>query len=137
MSRRSSEAIEGKRRSNGLAKFSGDWKGFVDLPLTDAQKEHISRLEGDDLPDFSAFLVSVLADGYKFSAVMDEKHHCCIATLTGKSAGCLNSGFSLSARGPDFLSALLVLHFKHVVICEEQVWSGHGSVNENQLSLWG
>lgn len=137
MSRRSSEKIEGKKRTNGLQKYSGEWLGFVDLELSNEQKSHLAALENGDLPDLAGFLAVVLEDGYKFSAVVDQVHHCTIVTLTGKSEECLNRGYSLSARGPDFERALLVLHFKHVVLCEEQIWAGHERTASDQLSLWG
>lgn len=137
MSRRSSESLVGKRRTNGLKDHSGAWEGFVDIALTSQQKEHLASLEQDDLPDVWLFLVSVVEEGYKVSLVNDEKHACCIATLTGRGSGCLNAGFSLSARGPDVFDALVVLHFKHVVLCDRQVWAGHADANTNQLSLWG
>lgn len=131
------ERTNGSRRKNGLQKYSGGWEGFIDLELSAEQKLKLASLEGDDLPDLAGFLSMVLDDGYKFSAVVDQKHHCTIATLTGKGEGCVNLGYSLSARGPDLQGALLVLHFKHVVMCEEQRWSGHESAASNQMSLWG
>lgn len=137
MSRRSSEARFGKPRKNGLAAHSGEWQGFVDLPLTDAEKDRLASAVEEDFPDVGEFLSECLADGYKFSAVTDEKHSCVIATLTGKSEGCENAGFSLSARGPDLERAVLVLYFKHVVVCERLRWAGHDEGRNNQLSLWG
>ena len=131
------ERTNGSRRKNGLQKYSGEWQGFVDLELSEEQKRHLATLEENDLPDLAGFLAMVLADGYKFSAVVDQKHHCTIVTLTGKAEGCVNLGYSLSARGPELWAALLVLHFKHVVLCEEQRWSGHEGASDSQMSLWG
>jgi hypothetical protein len=137
MSRRSSEARQGKARKNGLSEYTGSWVGFVDLPLTDTEKEHLQAFAPDDYPSFDAFLASVLEDGYKFSVVRDEKHACVIATLTGKGEGCVNAGYSLSARGPDFVGAVLVLWYKHVEICDGARWVGHEEARSSQLSLWG
>ena len=136
MSRRSSEARQGKERSNGLKNYSGSWVGFVDLVLTNEEKEHLSSMGFEDYPDMRVFLERVLEDGYKVSLVTDEKHSCVIMTLTGKGEGCVNAGYSLSARGPDLLGALLVLDFKHRVLCDEGRWSGHEEGRSVQKSLW-
>lgn len=133
----SNEQQRGSRRKNGLRDVSGEWKGFVDISLTGQEKEHLASLEQADYPDITAFLENVLSDGYKFSVTRDELHSCVIATLTGKGKGCPNAGYSLSARGPDLVGALLVLHHKHVVICEQLRWAEHGESSERQLSLWG
>jgi hypothetical protein len=137
VSRRSAEARIGSQRKNGIKEHTGSWQGFVDLPLLDADKERLAALSDEDYPNLATFLTEVLQDGYKFSAVTDEAHHCVIATLTGKSEGCVNAGFSLSARGPDLAGAILVLHYKHTVLCEGQRWAGHEDSRNTQLSLWG
>lgn len=137
MSRRSSESVAGKRRNNGLKDHSGGWQGFVDITLSDEQKQHLAALGEEDRVDCWAFVLRCIEDGYKFSVTIDEKHSCAIATITGKTGQAVNSGFSLSARGPNADAAVLVLYFKHVVLCEEQRWDGHQSEDTNQLSLWG
>lgn len=133
----SNERQRGSRRKNGLAKHSGSWEGFVDLPLSPGDKERLAGLGTEDYPVIADFLASVLDDGYKFSITRDEAHACCVATLTGKAEGCVNAGFSLSARGPDMAGAILVLYFKHVVLCEGQRWAGHEDASQQQMNLWG
>jgi hypothetical protein len=136
MSRRSSEARQGKKRENGLSNHSGSWLGFVDLPLMEEEKQSLAAMSLEDCPDLLAFLERAIADGYKVSLVGDEKHSCVIMTLTGRGEGCENAGYSLSARGPDLVGALLVLDYKHRVICEEGRWLGHEETRGSQLSLW-
>jgi len=137
VSRRSSEERPGIKRKNGLQKFSGTWEGFVDIPLSPDDKERLAALSATDYPDIWEFFESVLSQGYKFSITRDEAHNCDIATLTGKGEGCINKGYSLSARGPGLESAILALWYKHVTLCEEQRWEGHANANSSQLSLWG
>jgi hypothetical protein len=136
MSGRSSETLSKSSRRGKKSNGSVGWQGFVDLPLTTQQKEHLAELSEDDYPDIGAFMLDVLADGYKLSVVTDEKHNCVIASLTGKSAGCVNAGYSLSARGPDLAGAFLVLHYKHHVLCEGLRWSDREGQQTNALSKW-
>lgn len=137
VSGRSSEKNgKGTQRKNGFRKFSGDWEGFVDIVLNSEDKERLSQTEPEDYPDFMAWFEELLSDGYKLSITRDETHACDIATITGKGQGCVNAGYSLSARGPGLAGSLLVLYFKHVVLCEGGRWSGHERVSSDQLSLW-
>jgi hypothetical protein len=133
----SNKKQRGSRRSNGLQQFSGGWQGFVDIDLSAEEKERLAALPPEDFPVAAEVLSELLADGYKFSAVTDEKHACCIVTITGKGEGCVNAGFSLSARGPDFERALLVLCYKHFERCDGGVWDGHQRDDGKQLRLWG
>jgi hypothetical protein len=137
MSGRSSEASARRARRNGLSKYSGDWKGFADVVLTGDQKEHLSSLEPEDYPDLIGFIYELLEDGYKLSLVRDEAHSCVIATATGTARAAQNQGWSLSARGATVEGALLVLRYKHVEICQAGAWTGEGSANSSQLSMWG
>jgi len=133
---KSNEIKRGSRRKNGISEFSGGWQGFVDIRLTPDEKASLSAMGASDYPDIGAFIDDVLSDGYKFSVTRDEAHSCYISTITGKGQGCVNAGFSLSARGPSLDGSILTLYYKHVVICDRLIWAGHERVEGQQLSLW-
>lgn len=136
MSRRSSEALQ-KKRSNGLKDFSGEWKGFVDVLLTDDLKEHARTWSESEEYSFEDAATLLLEDGYKLTLSPDTKHNCVIATATGKAAACINVGYSLSARGPNASAATAVLFYKIYVLLQGQSWEGYEAPESNQLSLWG
>jgi len=137
MSRRSSEELAKKRSRRGNSTAGKAWQGFVELSLTAAQKEHLALLSEEDYPDLYAFIRECLEDGYKLSFVRDFKHHCVIASLTGKGEGNVNVGYSLSARGPDLDKAIVALHFKHVEICERLIWADREESQRKEADLWG
>lgn len=124
-------------RKNGLKEHSGGWIGFVDIVLTQEQKEELGqnyRMPDGRLLDF---LVEVLEQGYKLSFSPDELHQCVIATLTGKSPDCVNVGYSLSARGPSLIGSIEAIAFKHLEICKGGRWETASKIPSSQLSLWG
>jgi hypothetical protein len=137
MSRRNDGTENGKARRTAASRVKNGWQGFVELPLSRVDKERLAALGDEDYPDVGTFLLEVLDDGYKVSFVKDERHSCVIATLTGKGDGCVNAGYSLSGRGPDLPGAILVLHFKHLVICESGIWVQHADARDNVADKWG
>lgn len=105
-----------------LGQKANDWKGFVNIPLTE---DDIERIASDDWScDDLWQAVSVLVENsYKLSFSPDFEHHCVIASITGRKGADANEGYSLSARGPDIDGALRALWYKHTVLCEGDSWS--------------
>lgn len=135
MSGRSSEKV-GKRRANTNSRYGDGFKGFVDIPLSEKDREEIQYHAQPGQVDIEAFLAQVISDGYKFSLVADFEHSCCIATLTGRSEGCENKDFALSGRGPDAQGAVVCLWYKHSVLAHWGTWTDQGSQRSDQLPLW-
>lgn len=137
MSRRSSESRNGKARKNGLAKYSNEWKGFVDVQLSEDDKARIAGdVEGGEI-DFWKVLASWIDEGYKLSISPDTAHNCVIATITSRLDGDPNFGYSLSARGPNAEGAVAALYYKDHVILEDGLWSLAETKSNGQLSLFG
>lgn len=135
MSRRSSEQ-RGKRRANTGGRYSEDFKGFVDVVLTDRDREDIAALLASEPLDFTGFIQTALEDGYKISVAGDFEHGQVIATLTGRSDTCDNKGYALSGRGPDVLGALACLYHKHATKCNYGPWVQPDAEGDTQLPLW-
>lgn len=136
MSRRSSEANARKRR-NGLTGVSGEWKGFVDLNLSDADKEHLQSWVVSDEWDGYGAIAELVERGYKLSLSPDPAHNCVVATVTGRVEGNENLGYSMSARGPSVDGAVAALAYKVLVVLQGGAWEDNPATQDRQLSLWG
>lgn len=135
MSRRSSEE-RGKRRPNTKSPYSDKFLGFVDIYVTDADREALTVYMQPGQVDLEGFIQTVLEDGYKLTVAGDYEHSCVVTTLTGRSDTCENKGYAMSARGPDAHSALVVLWYKHTVTAHWGKWTDESDVDPAQLPLW-
>lgn len=61
----------------------------------------------------------LVMDGYKISLAFDKYHDCVGAFCSMVGQGHKHAGWCLTARGPNFLSALKVLIFKHFTVLQE------------------
>lgn len=96
----------GKRRM----KQQWDWKKneFINWNPSEAHKTEIkSAIAGGD--DLFRWLDELVGDGYKLSAVFDEKNSTFIATLTCKNPSSANFHYSLSVRHKDLWVAIQAL----------------------------
>lgn len=137
MARKRAETSAGKRRKNGLNGYSNDWQGFVDVSLTQDEREHVAALCDSDEIDVLPYLLRWVEEGYKVSISPHNRGASVIATLTGRSPENPNLGFSLSAFGPSVQGALYSLIFKHEEVCEGGVWANQDYTTRQQLTLWG
>lgn len=122
---------ENKARKASKSKSAGrEWHGFVDLPLSQADKERLadSVFSSEQVVEF---LEAATGQGYKLSITPDPEHGCTIATLTGVGSRNPNLGYSLSARGPDPVGALMAVSYKAEVIAEWGAWVDHGNPRDN------
>ena len=132
-----SNARKGKARKNTGQRYEEGFLGFVDIPLSDHDRDEITVMLGQGSLDGMEFIERALEDGYKFSLSNDSAHSMYIATLTGKADGCENRGYALSGRGPDAVQAVLVLWYKHEVLAHLGKWSDQGTGPEDrQLPMW-
>ena len=96
-----------------------EWKGYHKVNLTnedatafEAWKEH----QDVTWTDFD-----VLAnDGYKFSVSWDDYHEGVSASLYCTAAKMEWAGYTLTAWAGDTHSAILLLFFKHFVMCQQK-----------------
>jgi len=106
------------------------WLGFVDIPLSDADKARIPELGIEGERAFN-FLEEMIEDGYKITLSQDKKHSCYIATATGQHTESGNDGYSLSGRGPSTAGAVAALAYKHICLCERGSWGSVAVVPTN------
>lgn len=137
MSGSSSNAKYGKKRRNGISDFSGDWQGFVDLPLSEEDKAHVLEYVASAEFEPEEAIQLLVESGYKLSIGPQNRGNSKVASITGRGPECVNLGFSLSAFGPDAISALGAVCYKHFVLCGQGRWSEFSDSEERQLSLWG
>jgi hypothetical protein len=105
----------------GMAKKefkSSDWKGFVDVKLTD---EHRLQLDVWDIHDGDIFdgLATYGEGGYKFSLTYQKQQDSWVATYTGQDTAGKNAGYSVTAYAPTPYDAMRTLLFKVTVILPE------------------
>jgi len=127
----------GKARKNGLKSVSGDWQGFVDIPLDDIQRQQLTAFLQSDEYELDELLGMVCGDGYKLSCGPQNRGNSFVASLTGRSPECLNLGYTLSAFGPTPTTAIGAVLYKHLYVCSGGVWSNFASEAEKQLPLFG
>ena len=126
------ERIQENKRRGGKKQQAAarDWHGFVDVPLSQQDKETLAEASFS-AEDASVFLESATTQGYKVSVSPDWARNCCIATVTGSGDKCPNLGWSMSARGPDAHGALMALAYKMDVITKWGAWDGIGESRDN------
>jgi len=132
-----SNTKKGKPRKNGLREVSGDWQGFVEIPLVETAKQQVKDWLNSDEFDLVDLMETAGATGYKVSVGPQNRGGAFVATLTGRTPECVNCGYSLSAFGPDLVSALAAVFFKHFLICEGGAWADKTNAEYENLRLWG
>ena len=127
----------GKPRRNFGKQYESDWLGFVDIVLSDDEKDRIKGDVDGGLVPAPTFIQALLDQGYKLSLSPDGRGGGVIATVTGAADGCLNQNYSLSGRGPDVVGALAMLEYKVENVCHWGHWLDAPEAHTNQLKLWG
>jgi hypothetical protein len=99
-------------------KTTAEWNAtFVRCELDKETKDKVKSWD----PKFEATLDAVdqmVTDGYKVSISYDKYHDCVGCFVTHPDPAHKNHGQCLTARGPNYLSALKVLVFKHFQILD-------------------
>jgi len=126
-----------RRRKNGLKGHTNEWKGFIDIELSEQDKAMLADWKPEDKPDLMVMLQEAMEGNYKLSLSPDKLHNCVIATLTGREGCGENEGYSLNARGPDVPGALLALYYKQVCLCEGKAWLVAGNAFKPDQKKWG
>jgi len=96
-----------------------EWKGYHKVNLTKEDAAQYEVWKQNQKLLFSD--IDVLAnDGYKLSVAWDDYHQGVSAALYCTQSKMEWAGYSLSAWSGDVESAILLLFFKHFVMCEER-----------------
>lgn len=111
-------------------KNNGDWKGFMDVPLTAALKEQCLAWDCDG-DDFETQVDAFVRGGYKLSLSWNEKTQSFVVAATGSKDAGKNAGYTMSAHAKTAANAVFVLSFKHRVVCEED-WSVGGHFQKDE-----
>lgn len=128
-----SPAVEQPRRSAE----TDEWGGYVQAPLSPMDKALYDQWLGEHVEHVQAYLDEHVASGLKLTLVFDGEHNSYIASYTGRPDSNPNFKFrcTLSARSGEFLDALAVLVYKHVVITGGD-WKDF-LLNGSRVSNWG
>lgn len=118
-----------KKQSSG-----GNWNNteFINLSLSEPQRKDFKNwyaTEGERITDH---IGQAMVDDYRLSCNWDDNNQCFIATLTGKPDQRHNASKALSSRSDDWLEAMALSMFKHLVIFKGATWSGESTKNN-----WG
>lgn len=132
-----SNAKYGKKRNGTGKRYEDSFLGFVDINLTQPERDECEELSASKGVDVAAFLAELVENGYKFSLAADWEHSMVIATVTGRADNCENKGYALSGRGPHAYGALVTLYYKVVTLCGWGPWATPEELEaRNQLKLW-
>jgi len=127
------EPPKGKYSPSGEGEV--DWLGYVNVNLTAEQKEDYSAwVVSEDVGYWEAFEDAV-AEGLKFGLSWDAGNSCYIATFTGCGCVGINKRCCLTARSGQYLDAIALLVFKHVVLAGGD-WSSYRP-RRGQFDSWG
>jgi len=110
-----------------VAKQNGErpaFKGFINLRLSDADKETLAADAETDVVGLIDSAASLLYEGYKLGFAYDKTSGSVQATLTCWVEGHADFGYAISSRHPDFDRALHTLLFKHFTLSHE-CWTDH------------
>lgn len=112
-----------------------EWKGFVDCNLDKAMKEAAKKWIASNAADQMVKVSELVDDGYKVSFSLDRYHDAYQASMSYQVNGGPNSGYTLSARGPDLAGAVGMLLYKHFIVLEGD-WS-QGAKRSKDTDPWG
>lgn len=98
------------------------WGGFVNIPVSDADKEKFGFWFTEAEPVMIDTLSELMWSGLKLSVVFDGENDCFIATLTGKPHPDVDFRCAMSARHSSLPLALGLLLYKHFILADQD-WS--------------
>jgi len=106
---------------------------FVKYRMSDEEMADFQSNQVMDEDGVFQFMCECIDKRLKFSASFDGFGGGCQAFLTPGKDDDPNFGFTLSARAPDLLNAISLLHYKHFVLFK-QVWPKE---TEMRGGAWG
>jgi len=106
---------------------------FVKYRMTDEEMADFQSNQVMDEDGVFQFMCECIDGRLKFSAAYDSYGGGCQAFLTAQKEDDPNMGYTLSARAPDLLNAISLLHYKHTVLFK-RLWPKEV---ELRGSVWG
>lgn len=113
-------------RGKGKGSQSGSAGGlpvFVDVKLSPEDKENFLASLGDDL-DAVKVLQSFADDGYRVGVTWSGEHQTYTVSATCRDEESENNGLCMTAFSRDLTQGILLLWFKHDVICRRK-WKAY------------
>lgn len=108
-----------------------DWT-FANIRLSTADEKSFAKWFTENETSIMTMLGEVVADTYKFSLSYDFDNECFIAGLSGTRYSELNKKTTLTARSNEWLEAIALVLYKHVVMCTMGEWADYA-----RPSNWG
>lgn len=101
-----------------------DWR-FVNLNLSTADQKQFGEWFIANETAILPMLAEVVADTYKFSVSYDFDNECFIAALSATKHSSDNKQCTITARSNEWLEAIALLLYKHVVMCNTGTWEDY------------
>lgn len=101
-----------------------NWQ-FVNISLSVADQKHFGEWFTDNETTILPTLSEINADGYKFSVSYDFENECFIAALSGNRNTNENNGCTITARSNEWIEAIGLVVYKHVVMCNTGDWQDY------------
>lgn len=95
-----------------------EWKGYLRVNLTEEQEKHFDIWRIEQTLQLSDIDI-LLNNGFKFSLNWDSFHDGVSASLMANDPRLSWSGYVLTAWDTNVADAILLLFYKHYIICEE------------------
>ncbi len=86
--------------------------------------------------DWLGYIEKTVDDGLRFGTHRDEYNNCYEARLTALAQSVGVNTLVLQGRGPDVMSAIQALFFKHYIVLEGK-WEDSDHDRSNRFSEWG
>lgn len=118
------EARDARTEARQTAQNGSVWKGFVNVDLTDADRE-VLRTDQTPFEDYWEGILDRMCAGYKLSVSRDHKNDTWIASLTCNHPADANRGYTLTGRGGSWTNAVIALAYKDRVLLRG-VWNDPG-----------
>ena len=103
-------------------KLDVNWS-FANIRLTADQRNHFLEWVVEASDRLLDVIELIGLAGYKLSLRWDGENTTWIATLSGTDVSAHNDKVSMSARHSDLQYVILLVAYKHIVVCEEGIWS--------------
>lgn len=105
-------------QTNKKAAKKPEWKGYLRVNLTAEQDAHFDVWKVSQHVQLSDLDI-LLNNGFKFSLSWDVFHNGVSANLTANDVRLSWAGYVLTAWDTNVEDAILLLFYKHYIICEE------------------
>lgn len=112
---------EPRKKKSAVSAYSGggrvEWKGYINIPLVEADKRHFQQWKAQ--PDIvNEAFHTTLADGYKLSVDYQGREDAFRASLYCQNVDFPEAGYCLSIYAGDYWEALIRVLYVHSVKCQ-------------------